>query len=69
MKQSIAYILLLVFVFSCESTKHIKRLEAKKIVQALNAENDDLKKKIDTLESLMNVTDQDGVHFEIAKIV
>lgn len=61
MKQSIVLILLLVFVSSCESTKHIKRFEAEKLVEALKAENGDLKKKIGALESQMNDTDQDGV--------
>lgn len=61
MKQSIAFILLLVFVGSCESTKHIKRFELEKLVESLKAENDDLKKKIGALESQMNDTNQDGV--------
>jgi hypothetical protein len=61
MKQSIAFILLLVFVGSCESTKHIKRFEFEKLVESLKAENDDLKKKIGALESQMNDTNQDGV--------
>ena len=61
MKQSIVLILLLVFVSSCESTKHIKRFEAEKLAAVLKAENGDLKKKIGALESQMNDTDQDGV--------